>query len=104
MQDADDQPLPPMSNDVLDHEQVAALFRDYRQCAQTVQIVIKPGPGFVPQGPSPTLDEVEPLLYEGRIRGLQIRYRFNESQWLDTLMIQPTGVRLIRIAHDPPAA
>jgi len=99
MQDTEDQPLPPMSDAVLDDEQLAALFRDYRQCAQSIETLLKPGPGFVSTGPSPPLDEIETLIRERRIRGLQVRYVYQNSLWFDTLMVLPNGVRLIRISH-----
>jgi hypothetical protein len=101
MQDAEHQPLPPMSDALLTDEQLASLFRDYRQCAESLRLLVKPGPGFVPAGPEPSLDEVETLLRERRIRGLQVRYRYDDLQWFDTLMVQPSGVRLIRISHPP---
>lgn len=97
--DAESEPLPPMCDAVLDDEQIAALFRDYRQCAQSPQIVVKNGPGLVPVAPSPSVDEVETLLRDRRIRGLQVRYVYQQLQWFDTLMVQPSGVRLIRISH-----
>jgi len=37
------------------------------------------------------------LLCERRVRGLQLRYRFEEREWCDTLLALDSGVRLIRI-------
>jgi hypothetical protein len=105
MSEANDDALPPMSDAVLDDEQLAALFRDYRQCADQVQIVVKPGPGFVPAAmphhKQPSLDEAEELLRQRRIRGLQVRYQHDQAQWCDTLMPLPRGIRLVRIALPP---
>jgi hypothetical protein len=95
--------LPPMSDAVLDDEQLAALFRDYRQCAGQVQIVVKLARGFVPAAAprldQPSLDEAEELLRTRLIRGLQVRYQHDQALWYDTLMPLAEGVRLVRIPH-----
>jgi hypothetical protein len=94
-----DAPLPPMCDAILDGEQLAALFRDYRACLNGVEILVKRGPGMVTAGSPPTLDEAEQMLALSQARGLQIRYTHDRSQWLDTLMPVAGGVRLVRIAH-----
>jgi hypothetical protein len=88
-----------MSDAVLDREQLAALFRDYQACVGGVNIIVKRGPGFVIGGAPPTLLEAEQLLTTGAARGLQIRYTYDQVQWLDTLMPVANGIRLVRIAH-----
>lgn len=88
-----------MSDAVLSREELAALFRDYRQCLTGVEIVVKRGPGRVVDNSTPTLFEAEELLAGGSARGLQIRYLHEGAQWFDTLMPVAGGVRLVRIAH-----
>ena len=99
MPELPDAPLPPMSDAVLDREQLAALFRDYRDCLDQVEILVKRGPGLVTAGPAPTLAEAEQFLLAGSARGVQIRYLHQQTQWLDTLMPVVGGIRLVRISH-----
>jgi hypothetical protein len=86
-----------MSDAVLGRVELAALFRDYRVCAAGLQIQLKTGPGFVLPHGAPSLDDAEAMLLAGHIRGLQLRYRFGEQHWCDTLMPLPSGARLVRI-------
>jgi hypothetical protein len=86
-----------MSNAILGHDELAALFQDYRVCAAGLQIQLKTGPGFVLPHGAPSLDDAEAMLRAGNIRGLQVRYRFGEQSWCDTLMPLPSGARLVRI-------
>jgi hypothetical protein len=97
MPDPNDLPLPEMSDAVLGPEDLSDLFRDYRACAGGVEIQVKSGPGLVNAHPRPSLDEAEQLLLAKRVRGLQLRYRFDGGEWCDTLMQAASGVRLIRI-------
>lgn len=45
------------------------------------------------------LEVAQASLLTGKIQRVQVRYRWQESQWIDTLSTQPDGYRLIRIAH-----
>jgi hypothetical protein len=97
MSTPDDLPLPPLSDALLDRDQLAALFQDYRACATGLQIQLKTGPGLVLPHSTPSLDDAQTMLLAGKLRGLQLRYRFGDQNWCDTLMLVPTGVRLVRI-------
>jgi hypothetical protein len=99
MADPNDAPLPPMSDAVLDAQQLAALFGDYHACLDAVEILVKRGPGYASDGPQPSLSEAQQLLAAGAVRGLQVRYRYQGAQWCDTLLPVEGGVRLVRIAH-----
>jgi hypothetical protein len=93
--------LPELRDAVLDDVQLAELFRDYRRCVQVVEIVVKQGVGRVAEAPTPTLDQAEQLIRSRGVRGLQVRYSYQQALWWDTLMPGPTGVRLVRILHSP---
>jgi hypothetical protein len=97
MPDPNDLPLPEMSDALLGPEELALLFRDYRACAGGIEIQLKSGPGLVSGHPRPSLEEAEEMLRARRVRGLQLRYRFEEREWCDTLLQLESGVRLIRI-------
>ena len=89
--------FPALNDAVLDIEKLTALFRDYRECTVIGEILAKPGPGYVPTGSQPSLGQAEELLQTRAVRGVQIRYRYGESNWCDTLMPVADGIRLVRI-------
>jgi hypothetical protein len=95
--------LPDLQDAVLNDEQLGQLFRDYHRCIDVLQIVVKQGRGRVADGEvnSPSLEEAEHLIRERKVRGLQIRYAYDEDLWWDTLMPVSSGVRLVRILHSP---
>lgn len=94
----DEQPLPAMSDAILDSSALSALFQDYRVCATALRIQLKSGPGFVLPHSTPSLDEAESLLLAGNLRGVQLHYHFKDQNWCDTLMPVASGVRLVRIS------
>lgn len=98
--DEEQDKLPEMSDAVLDDEQLAALFRDLRQFVEVDEIILKTGPGRADDQQQPTLNEAESLLAERLVRGVQIRYRYDDAHWMDTLMPVAEGVRIVRIRHD----
>lgn len=101
MNQSDNQPLPPMSEALLDDEQLASLFDDLRRLVRIEGIVIKAGRGRADDAAGPQrLDEAHAMLAERTVRGVQIRYRYDGAAWCDTLMPVAHGVRLVRIRHD----
>lgn len=97
MPSPNDLPLPEMTDAMLGGEELASLFRDYRDCTSGVQIQVKSGPGLVAPHASPTLDAAEELLRSQSVRGVQVRYSFGGCSWCDTLMATGAGVRLVRV-------
>ncbi|MCL4196461.1 MAG: hypothetical protein KJZ69_03120 [Phycisphaerales bacterium] len=101
MNQSDDQPLPPMSEALLDDEQLAALFDDLRRLVRIDGIVIKAGRGRADDTARPQrLEEAHAMLAQRMVRGVQIRYRYDGAAWCDTLMPVAQGIRLVRIRHD----
>ena len=90
--------LPPVHEALLAREQVAALFADIEQCAADVQLMVR----RTAEGPaerSPPLGEVCRKLLAGEVSRLQIRYRWQDALWIDTLECTADGFRLVRIGH-----
>ena len=92
--------LPDVSEATLSDEDVASLVRDLRSLVAIEQIVIKTGQGGADDSAQPTLDEAAQVLLERAVRGVQIRYCYDDADWTDTLMPTADGVRLVRIRHD----
>ena len=96
------EPLPLMCDAVLDEAGLQALFADLRACARIEQITVKSGRGHANEPSAISLDTALEMLRVPTIRGIQIRYWFNDTCWIDTLMIlgeKTAGVRLVRVQH-----
>ena len=93
--------LPELNEAELDDHTLTALFYDIETCTQVLEVIVRHvAAGYVgPQRVS--LKHARRLVQERAVRGVQIRYVYDEAEWWDTLMVLPTGVRIIRIEHEP---
>jgi hypothetical protein len=99
----DDAPLklPDLNTTELDAALVEQLLRDIEVCTQITEIIPKfARRGQVPDTASVTLTQARELLATRAVRGLQLRYRYDNADWWDTLMVVGEGFRLVRIRHD----
>lgn len=95
------EPLPELHAAALDPGTLAALFDDLERAAEAVEVRLKgAAAGHAAAGAVP-LREAERLLVEGRVRGVQVRYRWAGAAWCDTLLRGADGVRLVRMEVDP---
>ena len=98
-------PLPDLNQAMLDWAGVEALLRDIESCAQVTEIIPKAAAeGYVNDQQQLTLADARRLLEARAVRGLQLRYRYDNADWWDTLMVLPDGFRLLRIRHEFGAA
>ncbi len=92
--------LPDVQQAVLDAATLDALFRDLALCTRILAVVPKTAAtGMVTEG-SISLDDARVGLTSGAFRGVQVRYRYDQQEWCDTLMATPAGVRLVRMCTD----
>ena len=89
--------LPEVREAILQDDEVAALVRDLRSCAEVHEVLVRSAPRQQPQSGTVMLDEAAQMLMERTVRGVQIRYRFDGFDWIDTLMPVAEGIRLVRI-------
>lgn len=88
---------------LLDAATLARLFDDIALATELLEVTVK-GARFqhafqqADRGPI-QLEEARTLLLSGAVRGVQVRYRFDNAEWWDTLLNVPGGVRLVRIRH-----
>jgi hypothetical protein len=94
----DDPPLPPLQETTLDEGMLDALFLDVGALGQLLSVVVRPREGLA-RPTRPSLERAREALRSGEALGVQLRYRHQGSEWWDTLMPAPGGVRLVRIAH-----
>ena len=78
-----------------------ALFEDYladlEELTDVQQILVKEGPEAHADGAPLSLDQARMLLLTGSVRGVQLRYRHEGVEWIDTLVRGPETIRLLRI-------
>ncbi len=91
-------PLPQLTEGLLDPATLEQLFADLDACTEVLEVLTKQGPQDRVTGTGrPSLAEAHDLLLGGGVRGVQIRYRYQEEEWLDTLLVRPAGTRLVRM-------
>lgn len=94
-------PLPDLQQAQFDATELENLLRDIAACAQITEIIAKySATGHVPEAAALTFDDGRRLLLEGGARAVQFRYRYQDTDWWDTVMALPGGqFRLVRIQH-----
>lgn len=92
--------LPDVHQAVLDDETLHAYFRDLEHAATILEVRVKATNALRANEGVHDLLRAR-VLFEGKdIAGMQVRYLFDEKEWLDTLSWGPAGARLVRIAHE----
>ncbi len=95
--------LPPMREALLTGEQVANLFTDVGILATEVQLMQRSqGSAKATAAQAQTIEQLElarNALMSGVIPRLQVRYRWLNALWIDTLTSSSEGFKLIRIQH-----
>lgn len=94
--------LPPVHEAVLDGATLDALVADLQAHAELLDVMIKGAPSAYATFAPTELPAAVAALREGRVRALQLRYRHGGSEWRDTLVPGPSGVRLVRIQTPTP--
>lgn len=94
-----EKPLPELHQANLDAATLEAFFEDLAACAKIIEVISKASAGYAAPT-SISLDEGRILFLDGKLRGLQIRYLYQGSEWWDTLLNTPNGVRITRIKQD----
>lgn len=95
-------PLPDLQQATFDVVELEHLLRDLAACARVTEVIPKyAATGHVAEAPALTLEDGRRLLLDGSARAVQFRYRFENADWWDTVMVLPDGqFRLVRIRHD----
>ena len=84
----------------LDPATLEQLFVDLDGAADVLAVLAKGASRDRAHGGTLSLDEGKQLFMAKSVRGLQIRYRYQGSEWWDTLMHTPAGVRVVRIEQE----
>lgn len=89
-------PLAELTQADLDEETLQALLRDWQESTQVLEVTVKGGATRRAQSAPQALPELVEQLQMGELRGIQVRYRWNGAEWLDTLLGLDSVVRIIR--------
>lgn len=108
MSDSDDEPIRLGDDERLrdyheafiDPGTLQQLFVDLAGCAQVLAVLAKGGGTDRAHGGTMSLQEGKEMFMSKRVRGLQIRYRYEGAEWWDTLMHTPGGVKIVRIEQE----
>jgi hypothetical protein len=92
-------PLPKLQDAILDTETLERLMQDIQSFAVVEEVLLKGGAVAMASEQSVPLAEALEVFRQGRVLGVQIRYRFQGTSWWDTLLRTSGGIRLVRIEH-----
>ena len=87
---------PPLLQGEINQAQLDELFNDLASCAEIANVQVRGRSAALPDSTT-SLASAQQLINSGEACSVQIRYRHNGVDWCDTLIAQPTGVRLIRM-------
>ena len=95
--------LPPMREALLSAEQVAELFSDIEQLGTEIMLMQRSSraarANVATADAAANLQIAKTSLLSAAIARIQIRYRWQDTHWIDTLEVKPDGYRIVRIAH-----
>ena len=95
--------LPPVREALLSASQIEALFADIAILATNVVLMQRmngsPRATATSVSANEQLSAAQTAFLEGNVQRVQIRYRWEETAWIDTLERKANEFRLVRIAH-----
>ncbi len=95
----DELELPELQAGELDDAGLRALFRDLQALAEIDEIRLKQGAADRAADRSPSLHDALLQILGRKVRGVQIRYRYDGECWCDTVLSGPDGHRVVRMAE-----
>ncbi|MFB6264067.1 MAG: hypothetical protein ABEL76_10655 [Bradymonadaceae bacterium] len=93
--------FPELCQSTLGDETLAKYFDDLEQVADIREIRVKAAARARADEKPTDLKDARRLLRSGEVRGIQLRYVWQQEAWWDTLMQTPEGVQITRV--QPPA-
>ena len=93
-------PVPLMVEGLLSDQDVRVYLADLKTHAVVVDVRLKTGPTIPSPEHSISVDQGVEQLLSGRMRAIQVRYRYDAFIWSDTLMSLPNGFRLVRCRNE----
>jgi hypothetical protein len=97
----DGPPVPLMVDGTIDAATLRQLFSDLAAAATILGVREKGGPTVCASAEEPPAEVARDRLLSGAARAVQVRYRFADSEWSDTILSLFNGFRVVRCRHDP---
>lgn len=88
--------MPEMREGQLDAAQVEQLFADLASCTQVLAILEKGGQQNHAKTSHSNLIAARDRFLNREVLAVQIRYHYDNAEWIDTLLHSPTGIRVVR--------
>ena len=94
--------LPPLREAMLSDAEVVCLLDDIKKYGSDIQLMQKRSAqnSRADVAPSSDMTTAKEMFLNRTVNRLQIRYRWQQSLWIDTLARQESATRLVRVAHD----
>jgi hypothetical protein len=92
--------LPELQQAILEPAILEQLFHDLEHCTDIIEVIPKFRRQAQVAPANITLQQAAALLDTREARAVQVRYRYQNADWCDTLMVTPEGIRLVRIRQD----
>ena len=92
-------PLPEMREAVLSNDDLAALVADLQALTQIQSVIGKAGARQHSSDSPLTIETAAARLTTGTLPAAQVHYRYDGSEWTDTLIRSPQGIKLVRCQH-----
>ena len=96
---ADGQRMPELTQARLDPATLDQLFIDIATCTNVIDVTAKLAATRMVPKQRLTLDDAHELIRTRGVRGVQIRYLYDGSEWWDTIIVNGDEVRVVRIQH-----
>lgn len=82
---------------VLDDATLRQLFFDLSQLAEVLEVRLKAAERAYATHSVPTLEAARQAVSTREALAVQLRYRYGNAEWIDTLVRVETGFRLVRV-------
>ena len=96
----DGPPVPLMVDGVIDATTLRQLFTDLATSGTVLGVREKSGPAAYTSADQLTTDSALARLLAGSARAVQVRYRFDDHEWTDTILSVQYGFRVVRCRHE----
>ncbi len=90
--------LPELREAELDEDDLRRLFLDIEAAAEIEDVRCKGAPDRRAEVASVTAAEALAQLLDRKVRGVQVRYRYQDELWSDTIIATPQAFRVVRMA------
>lgn len=92
--------MPQLLGGELDSASLGQLFDDLTSCADIDRVQVRSREGGRKDDRLTTLLEARDLIGGGCVSMVQIRYRYQDEVWCDTLLVRDGRVRLVRVKQE----